>query len=842
MVKTFERNQKLLGLSILIPYLSALQSEMVTQELLKAVRELLEQDRSSIFKWSRSKDNTQLMELAPYLPAQIKEKLLLEVQTMLDLNSSASNWQDLESILFAYLPESQRDEEYNAILANSRGLSAWQNYLHDLKKCLIGNQPRKLSMDNNLAVPITLKNESQLQTALIKASLLQDQADRASVLVVLASHLSESLLEKILVIVQAVQNEDKQVKLLVSLAPHLSELLLSKTLTAMQAIKHENSRAVALIGLIPCLSELLLEKALVIARELKEEELREKALVNLISKLPNSLQLTVLEETLATIQTRCEKQWSIEKEKSAREGNRIKDVKELQVEGIVNLAFLIPEPFKVKLLQKANHITKTIKDTTAKIIAIRLLIPHLLTAQLEELLPTVKALKDEPLLAEIIVKIVKLDPHASISLLKEGLNAAQGLVNRTKKAETLIGNQQLSAHQKKAEILIALAPYLKYSYKLLDEALSAAREIEDIEPRISAIAALACSFPNLHRQRFLKEVIIELIQNKITITNNEDYFIKQILNTIAPYISDELLENTFKIVNKINNLYFRIEAMFTLCSYLPEPQQAKLFVEKIQIYSREEISVIDFLELMSRLPKSLLTEKTLFLTDSTEMKILIQSQQAKLFLNKIQITDVERISTLDFIRLISHFPTSPFLNRKKFRWAQQLAIEAWNEFIIAKREKSYFFIEPKAVEMIFLISSFPDLLKKTSKKELTEGVSVPLLEDVLCQRLEVAINIENENLLPLLEDVLSETLAVVIRMDDGNRVKLLNLLEVYLSKLSSITLFPLWCDTLHTLARRTRKELLSDLSALTPVIKSLGGTQAIEETAYAIQDAGRWWS
>jgi hypothetical protein len=40
---------------------------------------------------------------------------------------------------------------------------------------------------------------------------------------------------------------------------------------------------------------------------------------------------------------------------------------------------------------------------------------------------------------------------------------------------------------------------------------------------------------------------------------------------------------------------------------------------------------------------------------------------------------------------------------------------------------------------------------------------------------------------------------------------------------------------------RAREDVLSDLEALVPVIEALGGREAIEETARAILDVGRWW-
>ncbi|WP_460205227.1 hypothetical protein [Scytonema sp. NUACC21] len=39
-----------------------------------------------------------------------------------------------------------------------------------------------------------------------------------------------------------------------------------------------------------------------------------------------------------------------------------------------------------------------------------------------------------------------------------------------------------------------------------------------------------------------------------------------------------------------------------------------------------------------------------------------------------------------------------------------------------------------------------------------------------------------------------------------------------------------------------RPNLLSDINALTPVIFTLGGQEAVKDTASAIQDVSRWWS
>ncbi len=49
-----------------------------------------------------------------------------------------------------------------------------------------------------------------------------------------------------------------------------------------------------------------------------------------------------------------------------------------------------------------------------------------------------------------------------------------------------------------------------------------------------------------------------------------------------------------------------------------------------------------------------------------------------------------------------------------------------------------------------------------------------------------------------------------------------------------------WPETLRLLAARTRKDLLSDLRALEPVLFALGGEETVAETFRAIQHVGRW--
>ena len=99
-------------------------------------------------------------------------------------------------------------------------------------------------------------------------------------------------------------------------------------------------------------------------------------------------------------------------------------------------------------------------------------------------------------------------------------------------------------------------------------------------------------------------------------------------------------------------------------------------------------------------------------------------------------------------------------------------------------------------------------------------------------------------LLPFLErpEHLAEALAAAREIQEAYpRARVLAALAEPLAKLPRPALHPSWHETLSSLARRTRRDLLADLEALIPVIHALSGEAAIAETACAIQDVTCWW-
>ena len=82
---------------------------------------------------------------------------------------------------------------------------------------------------------------------------------------------------------------------------------------------------------------------------------------------------------------------------------------------------------------------------------------------------------------------------------------------------------------------------------------------------------------------------------------------------------------------------------------------------------------------------------------------------------------------------------------------------------------------------------------------------------------------------------------IVTHPDERERKAQAEHLVALLSQLSLPMLAEFWYIALPVLSLRSRKDLLRDLQAFMPVIRALGGADALSETFKAVQDVSRWW-
>jgi hypothetical protein len=91
-------------------------------------------------------------------------------------------------------------------------------------------------------------------------------------------------------------------------------------------------------------------------------------------------------------------------------------------------------------------------------------------------------------------------------------------------------------------------------------------------------------------------------------------------------------------------------------------------------------------------------------------------------------------------------------------------------------------------------------------------------------------------------DALARATAAARDLDNAQRrVAAFHLLAAPLASLSPCALVSVWQETLRVLSRRSRRDLLGDLTALAPLLHALGGPTAVAEVVCAVEDVARWW-
>lgn len=296
------------------------------------------------------------------------------------------------------------------------------------------------------------------------------------------------------------------------------------------------------------------------------------------------------------------------------------------------------------------------------------------------------------------------------------------------------------------------------------------------------------------------EVLKEAIETVSEISDSSSQ--ARMLSNLAPNLTEELLEEAFKTAFLIEPSHWRDDAVAKLVLRLARLHRFEDALAKaLAIQSEYTLSKV-ISQLVPLLANSLL-EETLAIARS------IERYDAK----------VTALSSI-IPRLSGSLKED--VSREAFDIAKEIELE-----------------EARGSILIELVPILPDnLLNETLmviRKIENDDIKGPLLAKLILFLPE-----------PLKENVLRETLASISKIQYGSkdfdyRPMALGKLAPYMAELSHIKLYPLWCETLHLLAYHTREDLLVDLQALIPAIVALGGPDALEETAQAIEDVGSWW-
>ncbi len=427
--------------------------------------------------------------------------------------------------------------------------------------------------------------EDMLQQALDIAEAIDEEEYRIEVIAQLVPYLPHEtraeFLQKVLVAAQNVTDENQLTELLAGLAPHLSETLLSQALTIARDIEWEGARAEALAELAPYLpsteKDEALKDAVSITKTIRIDEQRSQILLKLAPHLPEKL----LAKAVATA-------WVIKSRKT-------------RVKTLIRLAPYLQEEFKQKATDGVFTLIRETEGNSNRAALAAGLAPYLeeppKTEILTEVLNSIREIQNEWKRAEILANLI---PHLPEGLLVKALLLAQDIQNEEGRYSTLT-----SLTHRLAE------------YNHLDEALTAARAINNKWHRVKALTKVAPHLADEQKKMALQEALeISLsIDNKIEQTAAlagiappsaklgypaqaitairgiwDDKWQTRALTETAPYLPDIQLAEALSIAQSIKGTNRRTEALVGLAPYLPESLLIKALRSAHTIYDEQQRS------------------------------------------------------------------------------------------------------------------------------------------------------------------------------------------------------------------------------------------------------------
>jgi len=709
------------------------------------------------------------------------------------------------------------------------------------------------SLANNIpAELIAALVEKQIWTpeqGLAYAQQKQDPMNRAEALGKIAPHLPDTLLPQALEAALAIADENFRVLALSDIFLHLPENLRLKVLAALLAIQNEQNQAFVLSRITPYLPENLLDKALEVSLAINNEQNRAFALSQMIPHLPKNLLAKVLEASHAMQDER----------------NRF---------GILSQI----APYCPKILPESLEAALAIQDEQNRAFALSQIAPHL-PESLPKALEAALAIQDEQNRALALSRIA---PHLPESLFSKALEAALAIQDERNRplalsqipprlpenllAKALEASIAIQDEYFRVSALSQIAPHLPKS--LLAKALKAALAIQGEGHRVSALSRIAPHLPESLPKALEAALAIPYEHNRVSA-----------LSQIAPHLPKNLLAKALKASRAIQDELNRALALSRIALHLPE----SLFPEALEAalaIPDQPNRALALSRITPHLPKNLLAEaleasraiqdepnralalsgialhlpESLF-PEALEATLAIPDQPNRaLALSRIAPHLPESLLAkaleaalaisggffpgLDLCRIAPHLPEN--LLPKALEAARVIPDEYFRISALIKIASRLPKILPEALEAARVIDEYH---RASALSEIA-----PHFPEILPEALEAAWAIPDERhraqvlseIVPHFPEILPEALEAARTIPDAYyRAEALSRLLPNLKP--SYFDFSLWKESLDVLAYRIRRNLLEDISALSPVIIALGGKEALAATARAIQEVGRQW-
>ncbi|MBN2548831.1 MAG: hypothetical protein JXB15_06725 [Anaerolineales bacterium] len=691
--------------------------------------------------------------------------------------------------------------------------------------------------------------------------------------------------------VRGIRNLAWKAEALSVLLPYLPDgvrtQLLIDVLPEIKKIWDEDERAIALSNLAPFFSENLVVRALNIAHEIEEEKPRVIALSGLAPYLPMDVRLKVIREAKHVALKIRNPKWMIEalvalapnlpeQERTQvffAKFQTILLINEDLNERIEKLVFLVPYLFNDIRSWVITEAFQCLKKANSRLKAeiLSSLAPYLPKDQLSQAFGFAWGIEEYH--SYRTIALTSLIPYMPQDLLVKALLAVQSIENDGERAILLTSIAPYLSHEtrqqivtdaldatrfigddiERVEALVALAPCL--SEEQLEETMNLVFKIRDDEVIERALSRLV---PNLSPKQ------LEIAMHAAGLICGEVVWVN-ILVDFAPKMPLDLLMETLQRVYKLYDKWSKARALSILAGYLPEANRLQAMIialDTIEEIESENLRAHALSELVPHLPEVLYEKAYQIVIEIKDFDELVTALSGLtphlpmgLLMTVLQfipgIGDKDARS-FAFVKTVTCLPEN--IRSEKISEALQIArgieYEIWRADALTMLIPylSQEFRHRVLEETLLTIWGISD---EDIQLDILVELTKHLPEDSFMQTLQAIGNIVKLDFwirfLSRLASRLPENKLVEVFQADQKindietRTEAFIRLAPYLAVFSFDSLESLWQETLPILASRTRRDLLSDLAALEPMIFALGGQEAIVEVFHAIQDVGRWW-
>lgn len=472
-------------------------------------------------------------------------------------------------------------------------------------------------------------DEAQREELLSELSMaiqsIEYEIDRATTLSWLASKLNKTQQAEVSILLTAarsIQNDGDRARVLIALADKLDEPQLEGILyeawTAAYTIEDEEDRAAALNTLATKFDEIPVSEALIDTQRILDEDSRVNTLIALADKLDTTRRKTVLNEASIAIQSITDK-WERSDMLIALAGKLGNNQrKEMLSVAVVTATQFIPDESSLveTLIALANVLASNDGALLSKMLAVaqsceyeyhraKVIIASIdkldeerKQEELHKTLAIAKTIPYQEHQAEILIALVdKLDESQREKVLSEALAAAKSI----------------QYEGRRAEILIALADKLAEAQreKVLSEALAAARAIQNEGYRADILTALVDKLEQNQREEALNEALTAA-QN-IPFGWGRAEKISKLATKLGKAQQEEVLRVELATTQAIQDESVRANILKTLAENIDKKQRLELFLESLQNLQHESRSaVLSFCQQGAWFPSEYVSPDTVF--------------------------------------------------------------------------------------------------------------------------------------------------------------------------------------------------------------------------------------